>query len=863
MPQRKSFQTPFLKEYSGQNLDRVALPLGGIGTGTVSLGGRGDLRDWEIMSRPGKGYSPSITWDLAPVHPFLAVRARPKGGDAVAKLLEGPLADSFADGPMGTTATNHGMPRFREARFTTAYPFGQVHLSDRDFPLKARIEAFNPLVPGDTEASSLPVAALRVVLKNPSRKAVEASVCFTVPNFIGDDGGERPSNMFQWSEQMKRDKTNVNRFRTAGNLRGLHMSSNGLPEHDDANGSLAVSTNHRGALSYRRTWAPFDGGDSRQEFWDDFLEDGELRDYRNDKFPHPPGSLCPSMTIPAGGERTLEFFLVWHFPNRTSWSKKKKKSAEACNCAPATPPENVGNYYAHAYRDAWDATRKIVPKLAKLERASLEFVDSVSQSDLPDCVKEAALFNLSTLRSQTTFRTASGHLCGWEGCFDSIGCCPGSCTHVWNYETATGALFGDLARSMREAEFLHATDTDGRQAFRIPLPIGHKDDRWNSVAAADGAMGTIVRGYREWQRSGDEAFLRQLWPAVRRVLEFCWIPGGWDADRDGVMEGCQHNTMDVEYLGPNPQMTGWYLAALRAGEAMARHLGEEDFAATCTALAENGRKKMEADLFNGEYFEHIITPAKSANDVADGLMLGAGAAVGQDPTNPAKQLGSGCLVDQLVGVHQARLNGLDGIIRPTTEKKTLRAIYRHNFRKNFHGHFNHLRSYVSPEDAGLLMATYPRGRRPERPFPYWNEVMTGFEYTAAAHMIAVEMEKEGLRCIEAIRARYDGRRRNPFNEAECGYHYARAMASWSTLEAWTGFRYSAVEKTIRFKAREGTFPWAAGDCWGTVKMKHGSNGRWSVRLETLGGRHAARTLHIEGVGEAKLSAKAKQSVSVS
>ena len=138
--------------------------------------------------------------------------------------------------------------------------------------------------------------------------------------------------------------------------------------------------------------------------------------------------------------------------------------------------------------------------------------------------------------------------------------------------------------------------------------------------------------------------------------------------------------------------------------------------------------------------------------------------------------------------------------------------------------------------------------------------MTGFEYTAAAHMIAVGMEKEGLRCVEAIRARYDGRRRNPFNETECGYHYARAMASWSALEAWTGFRYSAVDRTIRFKAREGTFPWAAGDCWGRVTMRRSRSGLWSVKIETLGGRSAARKLLLAGVGECALGGKARQEV---
>jgi non-lysosomal glucosylceramidase len=215
----------------------------------------------------------------------------------------------------------------------------------------------------------------------------------------------------------------------------------------------------------------------------------------------------------------------------------------------------------------------LVADLDSLEKRTVDFVRDFCDSDLPDPVKESALFNVSTLRSQTCFQTPDGHLFGFEGCATQRGCCHGSCTHVWNYEVATPFLFGALARSMREIEFAHATDDQGLMSFRVGLPLGRA--RHFGKAAADGQMGCLLKIYREWQLSGDDQFLRSLWPQVRKALEFCWIPGGWDADRDGVMEGCQHNTMDVEYYGPNPQMEFWYLGALRAAEEMARHMGAE------------------------------------------------------------------------------------------------------------------------------------------------------------------------------------------------------------------------------------------------------------------------------------------------
>ncbi|HOZ60284.1 MAG TPA: GH116 family glycosyl hydrolase, partial [Nakamurella multipartita] len=197
-------------------------------------------------------------------------------------------------------------------------------------------------------------------------------------------------------------------------------------------------------------------------------------------------------------------------------------------------------------------------------------------------------------------------LMGWEGCCDRGGCCHGSCTHVWNYDLATPLLFGALARTMRDVEFGHATDERGLMSFRVHLPLSRARE-WR-YAAADGQMGCLIKLYREWRLSGDAEFLRRLWPAARRALEFCWVPGGWDADRDGLMEGCQHNTMDVEYYGPNPQMTGLYLGALRAGEEMARAVGDPEFAATCRDLFTKGREAMGRLLFNGDYYEHEIRP---------------------------------------------------------------------------------------------------------------------------------------------------------------------------------------------------------------------------------------------------------------
>lgn len=807
---------PVLKSYDKEHLSRIAMPIGGIGTGTVSLGGRGDLRSWEVVNRPSKNFTPPLS--------FFAVYAKSAGGSS-ARLLEGPIDNERIEGGFGSPAANHGFPRFRNCSFKAAYPLGQVCLDDPEFPLEARIEAFNPFVPCDADRSGMPVAVFRFVLTNKSSKRVEASVCGSMNNFIGKDGvnGE--------------PKKNVNKFRKGRGISGIYMVSEGVDPEAEQYGTMALATTARTGLSYRTSWkTETRWGADKLDFWDDFSSDGKLENHPGG-VDAPQASLTAGFSIPPRSSRDVTFFITWHFPNRLTWHPRLLK-----NNKPA-PGNLIGNYYAGLYGNAWDVAEKTAKQLPALESETVSFVRQFCESSLPHAVKEGALFNLSTLRSQTCFRTPDGRFYAWEGCGDTIGSCFGSCTHVWNYEVATPFLFGDLAKSMRDVEFNHATDKNGRMSFRVFLPL--KNGTKYGFAAADGQMGCLMKLYREWQLSGDGAMLRKTWPMAKKALEFCWIKKGWDADCDGVMEGCQHNTMDVEYFGPNPQMQLWYLGALRAAAEMAEYLEDIEFSEKCRSLFERGSKWMDEHLFNGEYYEHEVRTPGSWDKIAEGLYMQKG----QDVKKPKFQLGAGCLVDQLVGQYMAHICDLGYLVKPANVKKTLNSIYKYNRKTGFFNHFNSLRSFVLNDENALLMASYPHGKRPEQPFPYFTEVMTGFEYTAAIGMIQEGISAKGLTCIEDIRDRYDGRKRNPFDEAECGHHYGRAMASWAAVVALAGFNYSAVSGRIRFAGKQGVFFWSTGYAWGQCVIKKGS-GLFSV----TGGKVAFRELEVGG----KIVYKAKK-----
>ncbi len=811
-PAGKTADWPILKKYDEEHLAKIALPLGGIGTGTVSLGGRGDLRDWEIMNRPAKGFTPM----RGSFGPFFAVFVKDSKGQTQARGLEGPVDLSLYEDASGSAATNHGLPRFRRCTFTAAYPLGQVMLSDSDVPVDVTLQAFNPLVPCDPETSGIPVAILRYVVRNRTNQPLEVSVCGTIPNFIGNDGSGQTKD-HKGNLVAAGGKANRNEYRQGKAVNGIFMSSQGVEQRAPQWGTIALTTTATAGITHRIAWIPGGWGSSGLDFWDDFSADGKLDGREPAKEDMPMASLAVTMEVPPKQAVPVIFLLTWHFPNRITWTPKNNDQ------------DRIGNYYTTVYKDAWDVAERVAPQLGELERKTLGFVTPFCNSSLPEVVKEAALFNISTLRTQTCFRTEDGRFYGFEGCGNKGGCCHGSCTHVWNYEQATAFLFGGLARMMREVEFAQATDDEGLMSFRVNLPLERAKEFHK--AAADGQMGCIMKMYRDWQLFGDDEMLKTLWPRVKKAVEFCWIPGGWDADKDGVMEGCQHNTMDVEYYGPNPQMGIWYLGALRAAEEMARRVGDNEFASTCKDLFERGRKWIDANLFNGEYYEHQIRPPKDESQIAASLLVGMGA---KDPTHPDYQLGAGCLVDQLVGQYMAHVCGLGYLVDQGHVRTTLDSIMKYNYRDNLYGHFNCMRSFALGDEAVLLMADYPRDR-PKNPFPYFSEVMTGFEYTAAVGMLYEGQTKPGLKCIKNVRDRYDGQKRSPFDEAECGHHYARAMASWAAVLALTGFQYSGVDKAMTFAPKAGTYFWSNGYAWGSCALKRTRRGT-SIELSVLHGQ---------------------------
>jgi uncharacterized protein (DUF608 family) len=514
----------------------------------------------------------------------------------------------------------------------------------------------------------------------------------------------------------------------------------------------------------------------------------------------------------------------------------------------------IGNYYATRFATAWDAAQYAAAHLDRLERDTRRFVTALRESTLPGVVKDAASANLSTLVSTTCFRTRDGEFHGFEGVNDKLGCCFGNCTHVWNYETATAFLFPSFARSLRQAAFGYSMDDAGAMHFRQLLPDGKQR---SGFAAADGQMGQIIHAYLDWRLSGDIDWLRQIWPRIRKALEFAWVPGGWDANRDGVMEGVQHNTYDVEFYGPNPQCGIYYLGALRAAEEMARAVGERGLADEYRRLFQSGSEWIDSNLFTGAYYIQKVR-GWPKDQIAPSLR----STMGSDNTEaPQYQVGGGCLVDQLVGQYLAEVAGLGPLLKPAHIHAALQSIRRYNYKRTLFDHNSVQRIFALNDESALVICDYGKSQRPRIPFPYYAEVMTGFEYSAATHMIYAGMVQEGVECIGSIRNRYDGERRNPWDEAECGHHYARAMAAWSGVLALSGFDYDGAKQSLaalpRLSVPEFRCFWSTATGWGTFSLsREQSRDRFDLILAKGALACATCTIHAgRGPSRASLNGK--------
>lgn len=815
------------RSFSGDSATQIAMPLGGIGAGCICLNGYGGLQDFSIWNHPSTTALPE---GFAPSQGGFAI-LHIKGEAPVTKLVEGPfpvlkIYDQGLQGEGYRRGGFEGFPRFQKCVFRGEYPFGEATISDSSIPLQVSLNAWNPFIPLDDKDSGIPCAILEYTLHNVSARAVEYEFSYHLSHLAPGCGKDQSASR-----------------NTVMPERGLFLYNVEKPNAEGYGSASLTAIGYKPLVKGMWLRSPGWEFDSLSALWREVSTGTFTANAGSNEIDikgRNGGSILLAGTLAPGESRTYPILISWHFPNCYlqvgAADPVEVGGAAGCRSFPEGVPPRWRPYYTSIWNDAREIALYVEEHYDSLRARTLAFKEALFSSTLPAYVLDAVSANLAILKSPTVLRLENGDLWGWEGCFPDAGCCHGSCTHVWNYAQAFPHIYPHLERTLRELELGRSMDENGHVSFRSALPEGPVKHDFH--AASDGQLGGIMKVFRDWQISGDMDWLRKMYPLAKRSIDYCIRT--WDPDHQGGLFEPHHNTYDIEFWGPDGMCTSIYLGALSAMAEMAKAVGQTQDATFYDDLARRCARFMEEHLFNGEYFQQQVQYLGLRNTSFATMVAQVDEHSGEmqrllKREGPKYQYGNGCLSDGVIGAWMARMYGIDTPLARENVQTTLRAIFKHNFKTDLSQHANAQRpGYAMGHEPGLLLCTWPLGGKPTLPFVYSDEVWTGIEYQVASHLIAEGFVKEGLTIVKAMRSRYDGRIRNPWNEYECGNYYARAMASYALLGALSGFRYSAVKKTLWFGPQLSIRPFktffSTASGFGTIELAD-----QSLRIQLLEG----------------------------
>lgn len=776
----RGFVTKYLK--SRNELKFIGMPVGGIQTGTVYLGGDGRLWLWDIFNANQNGVDPkTISWH-SNVHVGRNVRSQ--DGSAYVQPAEDirPLDQGFAfriKTSSGVIIKKMEASDWEEIVFEATYPMARIRYIDKKIPIEIKVDVFSPFIPLDDKHSSLPCTLYSFSIKNIATERVEVTVLGWLENKVSPRtiqeqdlrvNAVMDNSLFPFVQCAVKDNGDPHQHKQPDY--GT-MSIACLSEQVNCNSDLVM---------------PID----ENSF---FQKKNEVTVKKaTDKLI---ASVSHACELAPSSEHTVDFAFAWHFVNLQLHKEVKDQ----------------GRYYNNWFRSSAEVVEYVANHSKELFTKSRLWKETWYDSTLPWWFLERTFLNISVLATTTAHRFESGRFYAWEG----VGCCAGTCTHVWQYAHAMARIFPSIERDTRERVDLGLSlQEDGSMWFRGEAA---------KSPAIDGQAGTILRFYREHQMSADDTFLRGNWSRIKKTIQ--WMMAQ-DRNGDGMEDTPIENTLDAKWDGEIAWLVGLCLTAAKAGELMAREMGDEDFAKICANYVNKGSRNMEEKLFNGEYFIHRPDAVKGRS------------ALGSYNT---------CHIDQVYGESWGQQVGLGRIIDKQKTVSALKALWKYNFTPDVGPYIKNRpggRPYVLPGEGGLVMNTNPRNEK--KPYGenetwqlgYFHECMTGFEHQVAAHMMAEGMVDESLVITRMIHDRYHAGKRNPFNEIECSDHYARSMASYGTFITACGFEYHGPQGYIRFAPRMGEAnfraPFTAAEGWGTFsqqKTKHKLSAALQVKYGQL------------------------------
>ncbi|MDH7601772.1 MAG: GH116 family glycosyl hydrolase [Armatimonadota bacterium] len=761
--------------YSGKTATDVNFPLGGIGSGHLSICADGAIRQWCIFNRVNEA---CVVPDS-----FFAVWARPKSGTPIAKILQQRPPD--------------GLPGVQSVEFIGEYPIAHLKFVDDYLPVDVRLKAFSPFIPMNAKDSAIPAAVFEFTVRNKLAEPTDVSLLSTLQNAAGYDGLSEIRGV-----TCKLYGGNTNTSLTERGFAAVLLSNPRLPQEARQYGTMALA-----AINPKCLIA--DQWDNLDILWREFSTSGVVTSQGTG----PSGrgrtwntAAVVPLELRPYEEAKITFVWSWHFPNLFNWWDNREGQPK------------LGRMYANWFTDALDVIRYVAANYDRLSAQTQAFRDTFYKTTLPYWMLDRISAQCSTLVSTVCMWLEDGHFVAFEG----AGCCPMNCTHVWNYEQLLAHLFPELERNMRHIDLEIQQNPDGGVRHRTRLPVSLPRE---TMPFCDGHLGTILKAYREYRLSNSREWFDKMWPRIKLAMQFAFRE--YDPNKDGVIVATQWNTYDAAMYGPNTFIGSLYLAALRACEEMARIAGDEEFAKECRSIFESGSKRLDEALWTGEYWRQIETKPKPEEVRGKEWLLEDWPEESRDP-NVNRPYGKGCHADQLLGQWWANIVGLGYVLPKEHVRTALESIMKYNWVGDFGEVVQQPRAFAGTEDPGLYVCTWPYGGKPEHETLYSFEVWTGIEYEVAGLLLAEGKTQEAYQIVKAVSDRYNGIprppiQRNPWAEVECSNHYARAMAAWALLLASQGYAYCGPEASIGFNPvispdHHASF-FSAAEGWGLFTQK--------------------------------------------
>ena len=693
-------------------------PVGGFGSGTFSRTYRGDFSRWHLKGGVHK-------YETVSANQFSVYEKSEGAAEGVAQVL---LADHPKDGSLQSWKFDYPVGA---GNYYALYPKSWYDYRWDKLPAHLVLEQFSPVLPDNYRESSYPVAVYRWHAENPTSKPVTVSIMLSWANMLG------------WLRYPSRDfngRTNSGNFNSvvteplgsAGTLKGIvfdRLRPGDVSEDWDGQFAIAALESPGVEVTYYNSFMP---EASHADVWTPFAKDGRLSN-SNFKWTSSgetlAGAIAVRFTLQPGEKRVVPMVVSWDLP---------------------IVEFGTGRKWYRRYTDFFGTSGKNAVKVASEGLAhAAEWSDAidawqapyVNDASKPEWYRQQLFNELYILADGGSF---------WGR---PVGADPKSppvfsfmeCYDYPFYSTLDVRFYGSMPllkfwpdldkQEMRtfaetvlreEPETLMwwwKTQQDGKLTYRkrksrgaVPHDLGAPEEdpifkvnqfSWqNTDDWKDLNTKFVLMVYRDFVFTGrkDEQFLRDTWPSVQLAIDYL---RKYDRNGDGIPEndGYPDQTYDTWVVkGESAYCGGLWLAALRAGEEIAKVLNDSAAQAKYHDLFARSQESYIKKLWNGEYFRY-----DTGSEYRDNVQA-----------------------DQLAGQWYARISGLGDIVPMDMQRKALKKIFDNNVMKFAKGEMGAVNGMSAD---GKIIGTNEQVK----------EVWTGTTFSVAALMLADGLKDEGYR----------------------------------------------------------------------------------------------------------------------